>query len=159
MSPRRWPRCWMSKSRAERWAEYSVRSSSNSRPRLRTLVDHAALHHEADLLQYSDIFERIARHRDDVGIVAGLDRADLPIPSEHLRAVERAGLERSERRHPVLHHQFELVRLRAVRKRSDIGTHGHGNARRKLLLEFARVNIERLAPGRCLRGRFGVFGE
>jgi hypothetical protein len=40
------------------------------------LEDHAALHDEADLLHHRNVGERIALDRDDVGVLARLDRAD-----------------------------------------------------------------------------------
>ena len=43
------------------------------------LINRAALHHERDLLQYADILQRIARHRDDIGqIAAALARRSGP---------------------------------------------------------------------------------
>jgi hypothetical protein len=38
-------------------------------------VDYPGLHHEGDVLEYADVVEGIAGHGDDVGIVAGLERA------------------------------------------------------------------------------------
>lgn len=38
-------------------------------------VDCPALHHEGDALEYADVVEGIAGDGDDVGIVAGLERA------------------------------------------------------------------------------------
>ena len=38
-------------------------------------VDDSALHHEGDALEYADVVEGIAGYGDDVGIVAGLERA------------------------------------------------------------------------------------
>ena len=78
----------------------------------------------------------IAWNRDDVGPIAGLQRADLILPAEQLRAVEQAGLERGQRRHAVLHHQHELARLRAVGERADIRSDGHRHAGRKLLVKL-----------------------
>ena len=105
------------------------------------LVDHAAFHHERDLLQYADVRERVSRHCDDVGEIARLQRADLSLPAEQLRAVQRAGLDRGERRHPVLHHEREFAGLRAVRKRSYVGAHGDGNTGRELFRQFVRVHF------------------
>jgi hypothetical protein len=45
-------------------------------------VDHARLHHERDAFEDADVFQGIARDSDDVGIVAGLERAELVLPIE-----------------------------------------------------------------------------
>ena len=55
-------------------------------------VDYAALHHERDVLEHADVVEWIAGHGDDVGIVAGLERAELVLPVEQPGAVEQIGL-------------------------------------------------------------------
>src|SRR5499427_3896000 len=51
---------------------------------LRQLVadDLAALHHELDALKLGDVRQRIARHRDDVGVFAFFDRPDLFLPAQ-----------------------------------------------------------------------------
>jgi len=52
-------------------------SSSVSSAGVRILVNHAALHHEADALQASDVGERIIVHRDNVSIFARFDCSDV----------------------------------------------------------------------------------
>ncbi len=107
--------------------------------------DDAAFHDECDFLQDADVRQRVAGNRDDVGEVAGLQRADLPLPAEQLGAVQRAGLKRGQRRHAVLHHQRELAGLRAVGKRPDVGAHRDGNAGGELLREIRGVEFLQLA--------------
>jgi len=53
------------------------------RARLLLSYDYAILHHEAYVLDGSDVVERIAGDGDDVGVVAGLKLADLAFPAEH----------------------------------------------------------------------------
>lgn len=43
------------------------------------LADHAALHHEADLLHPGDVIGRVAADGDGVDAFAGLDTAVTPI--------------------------------------------------------------------------------
>jgi hypothetical protein len=38
---------------------------------------HSALHHEADVFEHLHVASGIAGNRDDVGVAAGLDRADV----------------------------------------------------------------------------------
>jgi len=44
--------------------------------------DCATLHYEADMLDDSNVFERIAGNGNDVGEVSGLEFADLALPPE-----------------------------------------------------------------------------
>jgi hypothetical protein len=41
-------------------------------------VDDALTHNEADAFERGDVVERAGRHGDDVRLLAGLERADLP---------------------------------------------------------------------------------
>src|SRR5579864_431089 len=52
------------------------RPKTESRPLLRP-EDLPILHHEIDILQHFDVAQRIATHRDYVGIRARSDHADL----------------------------------------------------------------------------------
>ena len=45
-------------------------------------VNYARLHDKGDMLEHADVFHRITGHGDDVGIVAGLQHADLVLPVE-----------------------------------------------------------------------------
>src|SRR5690606_6480049 len=72
------------------------------------LVDDAALHHEADILQQRNVLERIAAYGHDVGMVSGLYRAQLVGHAERFRGVARRGEERGRGRHAGLDHELEL---------------------------------------------------
>src|SRR5581483_7504787 len=88
-------------------------------------VNRAAFHYESDLREDRDFLQRIARNRDDVGEITGLQRTDLALPSQQLCAMEEIGLQHRKRGHPILHHQDELPRLSAVRKRAHVGSNCH----------------------------------
>src|SRR5215475_11254526 len=68
---------------------------------LRQLVadDLAAFHHELDALKLGDVRQRIARHRDDVRVLAFLDRADLVLPPQYLGVDDGGGLDRPHGTH------------------------------------------------------------
>src|SRR3569832_2035107 len=67
---------------------------SNAPPKtflsLRHLVPrhHAPFHHETDLLQLADVFQRIAGNRDQVGVLSRLQAAHPLLPAEELGGVE-----------------------------------------------------------------------
>jgi hypothetical protein len=44
--------------------------------------DNAALHHEGNFLQGCDVVQRISRHSYNIGVIAGLECADLSVESE-----------------------------------------------------------------------------
>lgn len=104
-------------------------------------VDHATFHHEADFLYYADVFDRIAGDGNDVGKIAGLEGANLILPTEELCAIEHVCLERCERGHAVLNHEKEFAGLRAVRKWTDVRANGHRDARRELPAKLSSVKI------------------
>ncbi len=85
------------------------------------LVDDARLHHEAHALHQGNVGDRVARHRDDVGELALLHRAEIAVVMQELRGVDRRRLDREHRRHAGLDHQFELVRILAVRIDAGVG--------------------------------------
>ncbi len=66
------------------------------------------LHHELHALQLGDVLQRIARYRDNVGELAGLDCAEAVLLAEQLRSDGGGGLDGLHRRHPILHHVCEL---------------------------------------------------
>ena len=104
-------------------------------------IDHAALHHKANVLQRADVVSGLPeRRRYRRNSQASEPRSALP--AEQLRAIERACLHRGQRRHPVFHHQFKFARLGAMRKRAHIRSHGHGNSGGELLCEILGVQIE-----------------
>jgi len=69
------------------------------------------------VFENADVVERRAGNRDDVGVIAGLQRADLTLPSEQLCAVQQIRLEHGEGLHSVLHHQHEFPRLGSMSER------------------------------------------
>jgi hypothetical protein len=50
-------------------------------------VNHAALHYEGDLLEHADVVQGVAGHGDDVGIIAGLEYAELVLPVKQTGSV------------------------------------------------------------------------
>ena len=76
-----------------------------------------------------DVGERVARDGDQVGELAGLDRADPVLPAEQLGGVGGRGLDRLHRRHALLHHVGELLRVVAVREDAAVGAERHAGAR------------------------------
>src|SRR6185369_1462584 len=82
----------------------------------RKLVLHhsPALHHELDALQDSDIGSRIALHGDQVGELAGFDRADVTGPSHQLGRGGRRCADRLQRGQPATRHRFELLGVFAM---------------------------------------------
>src|SRR6185436_2799729 len=50
----------------------------------------STLHDELHSLQFRDVFERVARNRDHVGELPGLNRANPVCPSHHFRENSRA---------------------------------------------------------------------
>src|SRR3984957_4078743 len=99
-------------------------------------VDDAVLHDEGYFLQGGDVVEGIAGDGDDVGEVAGLERADLIFPLQQFCAVDGAGLNGSQRSHAEFHHQDEFACLSAVGEWADVGAHGDGDSGGELLFKF-----------------------
>jgi hypothetical protein len=50
-------------------------------------VDQARFHDERDPLEHADVFQWIAGHGDDVGVVARLQDADLVLPIEQAGSI------------------------------------------------------------------------
>lgn len=53
-----------------------------------SLEHHATLHDEADLLHHRDVRERITLYRDNVGILASFDAADVILQLHQFRAMD-----------------------------------------------------------------------
>src|SRR5713226_8467361 len=87
-------------------------------------VDRPAFHHEVHVLQQGDVLQRVAAHRDEVGVLPRRDRADVLLLAEQGRPVQRAGNDRLHRRHAVPHHQLEFPGVGAVVHYASIGTEG-----------------------------------
>ena len=86
-------------------------------------VDHGVEH----LLALADVRQRISVHDDQVGELSGLQRTDVGIEAQVLRAVPRSRFERLERRHPALHEHPELP-VRAEALPLAMGPELHGDA-------------------------------
>jgi hypothetical protein len=78
-----------------RIAEYAVTGGSRFSRLSGLPVDDAVLHDEIDLLEQRNIRERIAGYRDDVGIFAGLNRADPVFPAEQGGSLDGCPLRQS----------------------------------------------------------------
>src|SRR5438132_2752021 len=88
---------------------------------LTDLEDFAILHHEVDVLQRGDVLERVGGDGDQVGEPARLDRAHVAALAirrlwrtervEHCRGDAGGGVDGRHRRHPVPHHERQLLRL------------------------------------------------
>src|SRR3984957_19238926 len=72
-------------------------------------VNHPILHHEADALHETDVVDRIAGHRDDVGDLARRDAAQILVVPQQLRGADGRRLNGEHRRHAGSHHQLELM--------------------------------------------------
>ena len=81
-------------------------------PRRPSLVldDLAALHHERDVLHHPNVLERIARNRDDIGVLAGLHRPRALRHAKQRSRVHRGGLDRSQRGKAAAHQRAKLLR-------------------------------------------------
>src|SRR5215472_15272000 len=148
------------KTKVERSSTQLARSlGRRSRQLLSFTIDYPALHHEAHMLQRTDVLCWIARYRDHVSKIPGLERSDLPFPVEQFRAVDQIRLQNCERGHAVLDHQLELARLRAVRKGTNIRPNHHRHARGQLLFEFPGVEFLQLALTIGCRRSVSMLGK
>ena len=83
----------------------------------------------------------------------------MVLPAEEFGAVEKAGLERFEGFHAVLHHEHVFASLRAVGERADIGTDRHGNAGGELFAKLLGVEFEEFVFLGTEAGLEGMLGE
>src|SRR5262245_55543755 len=67
------------------------------------VVEPAVLHHARDRLGVADVGERVLVHDEQIRKLAGLERADLGVVAEVLRALERAAAQRLVRRPAAAH--------------------------------------------------------
>ena len=86
------------------------------------LYNFAALHYELHLFQRGDIFQRVAIDGDEVGLLAGFERADLGGPSQQVGRVDGGGLDGLQRRHAEADVDSELVGVEAVRIDGSVGS-------------------------------------
>src|SRR5579862_416846 len=86
--------------------------------------DDSIFHHEAHVFHHRNIVERVAVNSDDIGEKPGLELSDLAFPAEEHGSINHVGLQHRQRLHAVLDHEFQLARLRPVRKWTYVGTHG-----------------------------------
>src|SRR5215471_12636923 len=71
----------------------------------------SALHNEFDMLQQSDVFQRVPIHRDDVRKPARFDRSDIIGRVQQSRRVYCGRLDRLHRLHTISHHEGEFLGL------------------------------------------------
>ena len=109
--------------------------------------------------EHLDVVEGIARDRDDVGEIAGLEVADFVLPAEEFGAVQQPGLKRLERLHAVLHHKHVLASLCPVRERANIGADGERNSGSELSAKLLGVIFEEFVLFRTEAGLEGMLGE
>ena len=94
-----------------------------------------------------DVGERVAFDGDDVGEVAGRDRAEVPAMAEQRGRNRRRGGERLRRRHAGLDEPAELARVLAEHRVDGVGSHPDLHAR----LERAARGLEVLLDVRLQR--------
>src|SRR5260221_2236397 len=80
------------------------------RPPRSTLFPYTTLF-RSDSLQFRDIARGIAGDGDNVSVQSGRDRADVLLLAQQRRGHGGSGLNRLQRRHPVLHVVLEFFRL------------------------------------------------
>ena len=93
-------------------------------------VDAAFLHHHQDIflvLEHADVFQRIALDRDDVGELAGFDRAQIAVQFDRARRVARGGQDRFH----VGHAEFG-VNLHLAGIGTHLGIKTHVSAKRDI---------------------------
>src|SRR2546425_1421580 len=72
------------------------------------LVEPAVLHHVADRVGIVDVLERVGVEHDEIGELARLERTQVVLHAEGVRAVAGADLQYLVRRHPARRHRPEL---------------------------------------------------
>ena len=84
--------------------------------------DLAVLHDQGDLPQRRDVLGRVPFHRQQVGLLAPLDGAQLALQAQGPRAVPRRGDQRVGRAHAVLDHGAQLLgqRVEAAQAVEDV---------------------------------------
>ena len=74
--------------------------------------------------------ERIARPDDEVGVLAGFERADPAVDAELLRRIERDELEGLLRRHAAVLHGLGRFVIQVPAQLGVVGVERHDDARR-----------------------------
>src|SRR5947209_7707563 len=69
---------------------------------------HTALHDECDLLHHRNVLQRTSFYRDDVSVLAWLQRADIVLHLHQLSAANGGSPQRLRRSHAPLDHSDEL---------------------------------------------------
>src|SRR5512146_1174564 len=92
------------------------------------LVNDTILQHQLDMLEHTNIRQRIALDGDHVGKQSRADGTDSIGPSHQLRGVAGARLERRHRGEAEGHHGPELASVEAMRIDTGIGTEGNAHA-------------------------------
>src|SRR5437867_12773791 len=86
------------------------RGYTRARAALPRKVSDPAFHKEPDALEFRDVLQRVALHRDQVGVCAGRHGAQAR-PAQELGRERRARLGGLQRRHAVLRVVRELMDL------------------------------------------------
>ena len=86
-----------------------------------------ALHHESHITQLFDILHRIALNGDKIGEKPRGDASKVGVPMQYVRVHTRCRAKGSNRRHPVLYHQFEFERIGAVREHTHVAAIAYRN--------------------------------
>src|ERR1019366_7210547 len=114
------------------------------------LIANPPRHHEGHPLQLAYVGEGIAIDSDDVGGLAGCDRADQFAAVEQFGGADRRGLDRIGIGHAGLDHIAELAGVPAVRTDAHIGAEADldaglvGAAQRRLDVLADRERLLRL---------------
>ena len=93
-------------------------------------MDPAAGHDEVHVAEHADVCQGIAADGDDVGGLAGLDRADLGGKSEQVGSIDGRCLDRRHRRHAMLDHQQEFIGVASMERHPGVGAEGNPDAGR-----------------------------
>src|SRR5712691_130405 len=115
-------------------------------PVLLLLVNLSFFHHKFHVFEMPDVFERIARDRDNVGILPRLQGAEEIGLTEEIGGIAGGGLNGLHRCHAVLHHERKLAGVDAMwanaRVRAERHLHASANGLRKIAaLDLTQVLV------------------
>src|ERR1051326_4689825 len=108
-------------------SQIEIPSTKYQLPSSRDCVLHydSALHHKANGLQRTHVLQGIVGHGNHVRILAGFQRAHVFGASDEIGGAASGGADGLGRRHFVLHHVEELLRVIAMRIHAGIGAKRH----------------------------------
>src|SRR5260370_2483646 len=90
--------------------------------------NRTALHHELDGFEDTHVGSGITADSNQIGVAAGLQRADLVRPAEQVRGVDGGGLDGLDRLHAPFDHLGKLSGIVAVGIDAGVGGKGHFRA-------------------------------